>query len=384
MTVILISCILGDRLESVHPFIDSAICTAHSSPGNRIMSVSNILHTGWLFPALVFLLATVLPATTAAAAEQVNVYSARHYDSDDALYDAFTTATGIEVHVLQGDSDQLIARIQREGGASPADVLMTVDAARLWRAEQAGVLEPVRSKVLEERVPAHLRHPQGLWFGFSTRARLIFRRGDAVAEDAVATYESLAGPDLRGRVCIRSSTNVYNQSLIASMIAADGAEATQAWARGLVGNLARRPQGGDTDQLRALAAGECDVAVANHYYYARLQESDDAGDRAVADAISVVLPNQEGRGAHVNIGGAGVVRDAPHRANAVRFLEFLASPEAQALFAAGNYEFPAVPDAEPHPAIAFLEGMRTDQVNVSVLGRHNAEAVKIADRAGWR
>ena len=347
------------------------------------MSVSNILHTGWLFPALVLLLATVLPAT-APAAEQVNVYSARHYDSDDALYDAFTTATGIEVHVLQGDSDQLIARIQREGGASPADVLMTVDAARLWRAEQAGVLEPVRSKILEERVPAHLRHPQGLWFGFSTRARLIFRRGDAVAEDAVATYESLAGPDLRGRVCIRSSTNVYNQSLIASMIAANGAEATQAWARGLVGNLARRPQGGDTDQLRALAAGECDVAVANHYYYVRLQESDDAGDRAVADAISVVLPNQEGRGAHVNIGGAGVVRGAPHRANAVRFLEFLASPEAQALFAAGNYEFPAVPDAEPHPAIAFLEGMRTDQVNVSVLGRHNAEAVKIADRAGWR
>ncbi|HEX7036488.1 MAG TPA: Fe(3+) ABC transporter substrate-binding protein [Pseudomonadales bacterium] len=326
----------------------------------------------------------VAMAEAAVAAGQVNVYSARHYDSDDALYRAFTDATGIEVRVLQGDSDQLLARIQREGPASPADVLLTVDVARLWRAEQAGVFEPVESAVLTERLPAHLRHPKGLWFGFSTRARLIFYRPGAVEPDAIRTYEALAEPALRGRVCIRSSSNPYNQSLIASLIAANGVEATERWARGLVANLARSPQGGDTDQLRALAAGECDVAVANHYYYVRLAESDDAGDRAVADAVAVVLPNQGGRGAHVNVGGAGLVRGAPNRANAVRFLEFLASDEAQALFAAGNYEFPAVASVPPHPALEFLADMRVDAVNVSLLGVNNAEAVRIADRAGWR
>lgn len=320
----------------------------------------------------------------AAAAEQVNVYSARHYDSDQALYDAFTARTGIEVQVLQGDSDQLIARIQREGEASPADVLMTVDVARLWRAEQAGIFAPVRSEVLAERIPERLRHPDGLWFGFSTRARLIFYRPDAVEPETVASYEALADPALRGRICIRSSSNVYNQSLIASLVAAHGVEATEQWAQGLVANFARRPQGGDTDQLRAAAAGECDVAVANHYYYVRLKESDDPADRAVADALSVMRPNQDGRGAHVNVGGAGLVRGAPNRDNAVRLLEFLASDEAQALFAAGNYEFPAVPSVAPQAALGFLADLRPDPVNVSELGRHNAEAVRIADRAGWR
>lgn len=325
-----------------------------------------------------------LPAAWATAADRVNVYSARHYDSDTALYEAFTRTTGIEVQVLQGDSDQLIARIQREGAASPADVLMTVDVARLWRAEQAAVLAPVDSKLLRSRIPANLRHPDGLWFGFSTRARLIFYRDGAVDTDSVATYEDLAAPAHRGRLCIRSSTNVYNQSLIASMIAANGAEAAETWARGLVANFARSPQGGDTDQLRALAAGECDIAVANHYYYVRLAESAEARDRAAAAAISVMLPNQADRGAHINVGGAGVVRNAPNEENAVRFLEYLASDEAQARLAAGNHEFPVVPGVPVPPAIEFLGGMRSDPLNVSVLGQHNAEAVRIADRAGWR
>jgi iron(III) transport system substrate-binding protein len=200
----------------------------------------------------------------------------------------------------------------------------------------------------------------------------------------VATYESLADPALRGAICIRSSTNVYNQSLIASLIAANGAEAAEQWAKGLVANFARSPQGGDTDQLRALAAGECDVAVANHYYYVRLLESPDPDDRAVAEGISVMMPNQDGRGAHLNVGGAGILRYAPNRSNAERFMEFLASDRAQLLFAAGNYEFPAVAGADLHPAIGFLDGMHIDPVNVTVLGQHNAEAVRIADRAGWR
>lgn len=325
-----------------------------------------------------------LAAPQAMAAEQLNVYSARHYDSDTALYESFTEATGIEVQVLQGDSDQLIARIQREGAASPADVLMTVDVARLWRAEQAEVLSPVSSERLQDRIPANLRHPDNLWFGFSTRARLIFYRPGSVDPDAIATYESLADPAQRGAVCIRSSTNVYNQSLIASLVAANGAEATESWAQGLVANFARSPQGGDTDQLRALAAGECDVAVANHYYYVRLKESTDADDRAVADAIAVMLPNQQGRGAHINVGGAGVVKAAPNHDNAVRFLEFLASDDAQALLASGNYEFPVVPGVPLPSGIEFLQDMATDPVNVSVLGRNNAQAVRIADRAGWR
>jgi iron(III) transport system substrate-binding protein len=319
-----------------------------------------------------------------AEASELNLYSARHYDSDNALYEAFTAQTGIEVNLLQGDSDQLIARIQREGGASPADVLLTVDVARLWRAEAAGILEPVGSTVLEQRVPAHLRHPDDLWFGFSTRARLIFYRPGTIDPATIATYESLADPTLRGRICIRSSTNPYNQSMLASLIAANGAEAAEQWARGLVANLARAPQGGDTDQLKALAAGECDVAVANHYYYVRMTISQDPAERDAAAKIAVLLPNQGDRGAHVNIGGAGMVKGAPNRENAVRFLEYLASDDAQARFAAGNYEFPVVAGASLDPALESLRAMRTDPLNVSELGRLNAEAVRIADRAGWR
>lgn len=333
-------------------------------------------------PALIGLgLAGAVPV---AQASELNLYSARHYDSDNALYEAFTAQTGIKVNLLQGDSDQLIARIQREGAASPADVLLTVDVARLWRAEAAGILEPVKSAALEQRVPAHLRHPDGLWFGFSTRARLVFYRPGAVDPATIATYESLADPVHRGRICIRSSTNPYNQSLLAALIAANGADAAEQWAQGLVANLARTPQGGDTDQLKALAAGECDIAVANHYYYVRMAISQDAAERDAAAKIAVQLPNQGDRGAHLNIGGAGVVRGAPNPENAVRFLEFLASDDAQARFAAGNYEFPVVAGATLDPALESLRGMRTDPLNVSELGRLNAEAVRVADRAGWR
>jgi len=326
----------------------------------------------------------VASAASLVHASDLNLYSARHYDSDNALYEAFTAQTGIEVNLLQGDSDQLIARIQREGAASPADVLLTVDVARLWRAETAGVLDPVESTVLEQRVPAHLRHPDGLWFGFSTRARLVFYRPGAVDPATIATYEALADPALRGMICIRSSTNTYNQSMLASLVAANGAEAAEQWARGLVANLARTPQGGDTDQLKALAAGECDIAVANHYYYVRMTLSQDPAERDAAAKLAVLLPNQGDRGSHVNIGGAGVVKGAPNRDNAVRFLEFLASDDAQARFAAGNYEFPVVSGVSLDPALESLRAMRTDPLNVSELGRLNAEAVRIADRAGWR
>lgn len=333
---------------------------------------------------LSFVLATLLAPLPAAADGQVNVYSARHYDVDRLIYDAFTEQTGIEVRVLEGSSDQLVERIQREGAASPADVLITVDAGRLWRAEEAGVFQPVDSAVLEQRIPANLRHPDGLWFGFSQRLRVIFYSKDRFDPERIARYEDLADPSLDGAICIRSSNNIYNQSLLASLIEAHGSEATEAWVRGLVDNLARPPQGGDTDQLRGVAAGECDVAVANDYYYHRLRNSDDPDDRRVAEQLGVIYPNQDGRGTHVNVGGAGVVAGAPNYENAVRLLEFLASEEAQQLFAGGNFEYPVVASVQRHESLPDLSGIKLDPVSVSALGSSNPEAIRVADRADWR
>lgn len=319
-----------------------------------------------------------------ALAEVVNVYSARHYDVDQMLYDAFTEETGIEVQVLEGSSDQLVERIRREGMASPADVLVTVDAGRLWRAEDAGILQSVDSEFLNDRIPAYLRHPEGLWFGLSQRVRVIFYSPERFDPSLVSSYEDLTRPELEGRICIRSSNNIYNQSLMASIIEAHGAEAAEDWARGVVANLARSPEGGDTDQIRAVAAGECDVAVANQYYYLRLVNSDDPADRAVAQQVSLIIPNQDGRGVHVNVGGAGVVAGAPNRENAVRFVEFLASDQAQSLFANETYEFPVVEGVDKHPTLDALGDMKFDQLGMDVLGRTNPEAVRVFDRAGWR
>ncbi|MCK0713413.1 Fe(3+) ABC transporter substrate-binding protein [Chromohalobacter sarecensis] len=319
-----------------------------------------------------------------ALADAVNIYSARHYDSDQALYEAFTDKTGIEVNVLEGDSDQLIERIRREGAASPADVMLTVDAGRLWRAEQADIFQRIDSDVLDERLPDAMRHPEGKWFGFSQRVRAIFYDPNDIDPAHLQRYEDLADPRFEGDVCIRSSNNIYNQSLLASMIAHHGEEEAEAWAQGVVDNMARAPEGGDTDQIRGVASGECDIAVANHYYYVRLLEFDDVDDRAAAESVEILLPNQEGRGAHVNVGGAGVVADAPNRDNAIRFLEFLASDDAQRLFAAGNHEFPAVEGIELDDVLASWGDFKKDDLNISQLGEHNPDAIRIFDRVGWR
>jgi len=319
-----------------------------------------------------------------ALAEEVNVYSSRHYDTDVAMYERFTAETGIEVNLIEGDADQLIERIKAEGPNSPADVLITVDAGRLWRAEEAGILQPATSAVLEERIPASLRHPENKWFGLSKRLRGVVYARDRVDPTEITTYEDLADPRWQGRICIRSSTNVYNQSLVASMIEADGVEATEAWAQGLVDNLARPPQGGDTDQIKAVAAGECDVAVVNHYYLVRLIESEAEEDRGVADQVGIRFPNQDGRGAHANVSGAGVVATAPNRDNAVRFLEYLTTPEAQAYFAQGNYEFPVVEGVKLDPVLEQWGAIKTDDVNAAKYGENNPEAVKLMDRAGWQ
>ncbi|RTQ98935.1 Fe(3+) ABC transporter substrate-binding protein [Halomonas nitroreducens] len=321
---------------------------------------------------------------TQASADEVNIYSARHYDSDQALYDAFTEETGIEVNILEGDSDQLIQRIKREGQASPADVMMTVDAGRLWRAEQEDIFAEVESEVLAERLPEAMRHPEGKWFGFSQRVRAIFYNPEAIGADEIASYEDLAAPRFEDEVCIRSSNNIYNQSLLASMIAHHGEAGAEEWAQGVVDNFARQPEGGDTDQILGVASGECDLAVANHYYYVRLLKSDNAGDREAAEKVQILFPNQDDRGAHVNIGGAGMVKGAPHPDNAVRFLEFLASDQAQEIFAAGNHEFPVVDGVEIDEVLASWGDFKTDDLNVSVLGENNPQAVRIFDRVGWR
>jgi len=319
-----------------------------------------------------------------AAAEEVNLYSSRHYDTDNALYERFTAESGIEVNLIEGDADQLIERIKAEGRNSPADLLITVDAGRLWRAEEAGILQPVSSPVLNERIPASLRHPEGKWFGLSLRLRIIVYAKDRVEPSEIKTYEDLADPKWRGRVCMRTSNNVYNQSLVGSMIESLGPEQTEAWAEGLVANFARPPQGADTDQIKAVAAGECDVTVVNHYYLVRLIESEDPDEQAVADRVGVVFPNQDGRGTHANISGAGVVVNAPHRDSAIRFLEYLTTPEAQIYFAQGNHEFPVVEGVPLDPVLAAWGDIKTDDVNAAKYGEHNPEAVRLMDRAGWK
>jgi iron(III) transport system substrate-binding protein len=323
--------------------------------------------------------------TPAFAQEKVlNLYTSRHYQTDEALYENFTKRTGIKVNRIEAGEDPLIERMKQEGARSPADVLLTVDAGRLWRAEQAGLLQPTKSKALEERVPAALRHPEGLWFGFSMRARPIFYAKGRVDPKSIRDYEDLADPKLKGKVCIRSSSNVYNLSLMSSMIAAHGPEKAEAWARGVVANMARSPKGGDTDQLKAVAAGECDIAVANTYYFVRLMKSRKPEDRAVAEKIGAIFPNQDDRGTHVNISGAGVAKHAPHREAAVKFLEYLASPEAQAYFANGNNEYPVNGAVKGNRELASLGDFKKDSLNVSLFGRNQGAAQQAFDRAGWK
>ena len=314
----------------------------------------------------------------------LNLYTSRHYQTDEALYENFTKQTGIKVNRIEAGEDPLIERMKQEGTRSPADILMTVDAGRLWRAEQAGLFQPARSKVLDAAIPAELRHPEGLWYGFSMRARPIFYAKGRVDPKTLSDYESLADPRHKAKVCVRSSSNVYNLSLMSSMIAANGPEKAEAWAKGVVANMARAPKGGDTDQLTALAAGECDIAVANTYYYLRMLKSEKPEEKAAAEKIGVVFPNQGGRGAHVNISGAGVARHAPHREAAIRFLEYLAGPQAQAYFANGNNEYPVVGTLKGNRELAALGEFRKDTVNVSLFGRNQGAAQQVYDRAGWK
>lgn len=319
--------------------------------------------------------------TAAMEAGVVNIYSSRHYDTDLALYNDFTEQTGIRVNRIEASADALIERISAEGEFSPADILITVDAGRLWRAEEAGVLSATRSALLEDRIPANLRHPEGLWFGVSKRARVIIYNKENGKPEPLETYEDLADPAHKGKICMRSSSNIYNISLLASIIANDGEDAAQAWAKGVVANLARPPQANDTANIEAVAAGgECEISIANTYYIARMKT---AGNPAV-DQIGIVFPNQNDRGTHVNISGAGITAQAPNRDNALRFIEYLTEDSAQTYFANGNNEYPVVDGVAPTAAVIELGQFLEDDINASALGENQAMAVRIFDRAGWQ
>ncbi|MCD8564101.1 MAG: Fe(3+) ABC transporter substrate-binding protein [Burkholderiaceae bacterium] len=327
----------------------------------------------------------VLGTSQAYAAGELNLYSSRHYDTDERLYANFEEQTGIKINRIEDDADKLIERIKAEGANSPADVLLTVDAGRLWRAEQEGLFQPVVSEVLIERIPNHLRHPNGHWFGFSQRGRVIFYDKTKVDPKDIQTYESLADPKLKGLVCMRSAGNIYSLSLLASIIDAAGAEGAQKWAQGVWDNRARDPQGGDTDQLRAIVSGECAIAIANTYYFARALRTGVKGlNEADIKNIGWVFPNQADRGTHVNISGAGVVATAPNRENAIKFLEYLASDQAQEYFSAGNDEYPVVDGVELSESVSKLGEFKVDQVNLSVYGENQREAQQIYDRVGFK
>jgi iron(III) transport system substrate-binding protein len=328
----------------------------------------------------------LMVSLSAASQENVvNVYSGRHYQTDEALYTGFTKATGIKVNRIEASEDAIIERIRNEGARSPADVMITVDAGRLWRADQLGLFQPVKSPALEKRIPESLRHPDGHWFGFSTRARVIAYNKARVKPGEISTYEELADPKWKGRVCMRSSTNVYNLSLMGALIDHLGEARAEAWAKGVRENLAQDPKGGDTDQLKAVAAGLCDVTVSNQYYYARLARSSKPDEKQVADKLGIVFPNQASWGTHVNISGAGVLKHAPHREAAVKFLEYLASDEAQRYFADGNNEWPAVRGVKvDNPVLNSLGDFKADRINVAVLGKNQPSSQKIYDRVAWK
>jgi iron(III) transport system substrate-binding protein len=333
-------------------------------------------------------LLALLPAANglAHAGGVLNLYSSRHYQTDEALYKNFETQTGIKINRIEAAEDPLIERMRNEGEKSPADVLITVDMGRLLKAQQLGLFQPLDSPALNAKIPRELRAQDGSWFGFSLRARPIYYAKARIDPKTIPDYESLANANLKGKICVRSGSHPYNISLMSSLIAAMGPEKSEQWAKGVVANFARAPKGGDTDQIRAVAAGECDVTIGNTYYFARLLKSNSPEDKAVVEKVGVVFPNQagaNGRGAHVNVSGAGIARYAPNRENAVKFLEYLASESAQRFFSDGNNEFPVVGKID-NPALKQMGEFKRDPLSMDMVGKNYGAASQIFDRAGWK
>jgi iron(III) transport system substrate-binding protein len=330
-----------------------------------------------------------LSVTVAQAADVVNVYSARKEALIKPLLDEFSASTGIEVNLVTGNADALLKRLQVEGNATKADLFITSDVGRLHRAKEAGVLKPVSLPVLENMIPQALKDSENYWYGLTLRARPIIYAKDRVDVGQLTTYEALAQAQWQGRICLRSSQNVYNQSLVAAAIHAIGDEATQSWMEGMVNNLAKSPSGGDTDQLKAVAAGVCDVTIANTYYLARLINSSKASDQAVAKKLAVFWPNQKGegapgRGAHFNVSGAAFTKHGKNHNDAQALLEYLASPKAQAWYAKINNEYPVVDGVKISPALKGFGDYKMDPIDLEILGLNNRQAIQLMDRAGWK
>ena len=339
----------------------------------------------WLSKSLVALSAVAAFTSAHAQDKVLNLYSARHYSTDDALYSNFTKATGIKINRIDGGEDALLARIKAEGANSPADVFLTVDAGRLWIADQEGVFAPIQSKVLNERIPAAYRLTSGTWYGFSSRARAILVDKLKVKPGEITTYEDLADPKWKGQICTRSGSHVYMLSLLSSIIEHSGAAKAEAWAVGVNANLARQPKGGDTDQIKAVAAGECAIALSNTYYIARMLKSDKPDERAMMERLRVVWPNSAGRGVHMNVSGGGVLKNSPNKDNAIKFMEYLASDEAQAYFANGNNEWPVVVSARVNnEALDSLGKFTPDPINMIALGKNQRQAQEIVNRVGYK
>jgi iron(III) transport system substrate-binding protein len=336
-------------------------------------------------PVLFAILLLLVPVLgSCAPASEVNLYSARQEALIKPLLDRFTEQTGIRVNLVSAKDDTLIKRLESEGRNSPADLLLTADAGRLHRARELGLLAPVQSDTLEQRIPASYRDPEGHWFGLSLRARPILYVRDRVDPAELSTYAALTDPRWKGRICIRSSDNIYNQSLVAAMIATRGEAETEAWARGLVANFARPPRGGDRDQIKAAAAGQCDIAIANTYYLAAMLNDAQASERASAERLAVFWPDQDGAGVHVNVSGVGLTTAARNRDQALRLMEFLVSDEAQRWYADSNHEYPVVEGVEASDTLKAWGSFKPDGINLSELGRYNADALRLMDRVGWR
>lgn len=316
--------------------------------------------------------------------KEVNLYTARHYDVDDELYAKFEEETGIKVNVIKGEADELLERIKREGDATEADLFLTADAGRLYRAKADDLLQTVSSDVLDEQVPANFQDKDQMWYGLTKRARVIVYNKETVKPEDLSTYEALTEDQWKGRVLIRGSENVYNQSLLASFIKIEGEEKAKEWAAGLVANFARDPEGGDRDQAKAIAAGVGDVAIMNTYYFGQMLNSEDPEEVKVAEGLGLFFPNQDTTGTHVNVSGAGVVKSAKNKDNAIKLLEFLSAPEAQGTFAEANYEYPVNESVEPTELLKSWGEFKEQDIPLSVLGDNNAKSILIFNEVGWK
>ncbi len=336
------------------------------------------------FGFIAFSITLFISCGNASDEKVVNVYTHRHYKADDQLFKKFSEETGIQVNIVNASADELIQRLETEGKNSNADILITVDAGRLYRAQSKGLLQPIKSKTLEMNIPEQYREKDGYWFGMTYRARIIAYAKDRVDPEQIKTYEDLTDPQWKNKIVIRSSENIYNQSLLASIIVADGEEKAKDWAKGVVENMARNPKGSDRDQVKAVASGEGDIAVVNTYYIGLMLHDENEEERKAGETVGIIFPNQDSRGTHINISGIGVTKYAPHKENAIKLMEFLSGIDAQQTLANLNYEYPINPDASKASILKTWGDFKADPIELYKLGEFNSEAVKIFDEVGWK